>query len=129
MSRILLTALLVILGSALSVMNPPLAGLLALAVWIYLAWMVSVHGAGLFEGRVDPPTAERLLKRLKMFLRLAGLAFVAFLVAVVLHNVLSARIEGEEAAWFFLALAALGVFILATVGALVTFLGGRRRAD
>lgn len=126
MSRTLLIALLVILGSAMAVMNPPLGGLLALAVWIYLSWMVWVHGAGLFEGRVDLPSAERLLKRLKVFLRLAGFAFAAFLVGVFLHNVLSARIEGEEAVWFFVALAALGVFILATVGGFVTFLGGRR---
>ena len=121
----LLIGLLAIVGLAAVVFNPLLGGALALACWIYLVWIVRAQDSLMFGEYVAPSTAEPLLKRLKTLLRTAGAALVVFVVAAVLHNAVSARVEGEEAAWFLVALVALGVFILATAGGLLTLVAGR----
>jgi hypothetical protein len=125
--RNLLIGLLAIVGLAAVVFNPLLGGALALACWTYLVWIVQARDSLVFKEYADSTAAEPLLRRLKTLLRVAGVALAVFVVAVVLHNTLSARIEGEEAAWFLVALVALGVFVLATAGGLLTFAQGRRR--
>lgn len=129
MKRKLLIGALAIVGLAAVVFNPLLGGALALACWIYLVWIVRAQDSLVFGEYVAPSPAEPLLKRLKTLLRTAGAALVVFVVAAVLHNAVSARVEGEEAAWFLVALVALGVFILATAGGLLTLVQGRRRRE
>jgi hypothetical protein len=127
MKRNLLIGLLTILGLALIIMNPLFGGALALIFWIYLVWVVQTKKASVFEGHPDPSLAEKLFGRLKAFLLLAGVAFVAFVVGTIAHNVLSGPSKSEETVWFIVALVALAVFILATFYGLYTLFRGRRQ--
>ena len=99
-----------------------------LAVWIYLVWMVRKKKTNIFHDQMEPKLAERRLKRLKAFLLVAGISFAVFIVGVILHGVLGALLEiEEELVSFFIALSALYVFIIATIGCLVIFFKGRRK--
>jgi len=49
------------------------------------------------------------------------------IVGVILHNALYGLFEKEEPVSFFIAIVALWVFIIATIGGLVMFLKGRRK--
>ena len=97
-----------------------------IAVWIYLVWMVRKKKTNIFHDQMEPKLAERRLKRLKAFLLVAGISFAVFIVGVIVHNAIYGLSEIEEPVAFFIALAALWVFIIATVGGLVIFLKGRR---
>ncbi len=98
-----------------------------IAVWIYLAWMVWKKKTNIFPDQMEPQLAERRVKRLKIFLLVAGISFVVFIVGVILHNALYGLSEIEEPVSFIIAISALWVFIIATVGGLVIFLKGRRK--
>ena len=79
---------------------------------------------------MEPKLAERRLKMLKAFLLVAGISFAVSIVGVILHGVLGALLEiEEEPISFLIALSALLVFIIATIGGLVIFLKGRRKQD
>jgi uncharacterized membrane protein YdcZ (DUF606 family) len=67
------------------------------------------------------------LKRLKTFLLVAGISLAVGIVGVVVHNVLYGLSEKEEPVSFFIALVALWVFVVGTIGGLVIFLKGRRK--
>ncbi len=99
----------------------------AIAVWIYLVWMVRKKKANLFHDQVEPKIAERRLKMLKASLLVAGISFAGGIVGTVVHNVLYGLSETEEPVSFFIAISALWVFIIATAGGLVIFLKGRRK--
>ena len=96
-------------------------------VWIYLVWMVRKKKTKIFHNQMKPKLAEGLLKRLKTFLLVAGISLVVGIVGVILHGVLSALLETEEPVSFYIALVALWVFYIATIGCLVIFLRGRRK--
>jgi len=96
-------------------------------VWIYLVWMVWKKKAKIFHDQMEPKLAERRLKRLKVFLLVAGISLAAGIVGVILHNALYGLSETEEPVSFFIALVALWVFVIATIGGLVIFLRGRRK--
>jgi uncharacterized membrane protein YeaQ/YmgE (transglycosylase-associated protein family) len=81
----------------------------------------------IFHDQMEPRLAERRLKRLKTFLVVAGISLAVGIVGAIVHGVLSARLETEEPVSFFIALVALWVFIIATIGGLVIFLKGRRK--
>jgi hypothetical protein len=76
---------------------------------------------------MEPELAERRLRRLKIFLRVGGISFVAGIVGVVGHNAVSALLEKEEPVFFTIGLLGLFVFFIATIGGLVIFLIGRRK--
>ena len=97
-----------------------------IAVWIYLVWMVRKKKTNIFHDQMEPKLAERRLKMLKAFLLVAGISFAVFIVGVILHNALYGLSEIEEPVSFIIAISALWVFIIATVGGLVIFLKGRR---
>ncbi len=99
----------------------------ALAIWIYLAWMVWKKKTKIFHDRMDPKLAERRYKMLKVFLRVAGIALAVGIVGVIVHNALYAMNEIEEPIFFVIALVGLWVFFIATIGGLVIFLKGRRK--
>ncbi len=88
-----------------------------LEVWIYLVWMVWKKKTNLAEGR---------LKMLKVFLLVAGISLAVGIVGVILHNALYGLFEKEEPVSFFIAIVALYLFIIATIGGLLIFLKGRR---
>jgi len=105
-----------------------LVGVAPIVVWIYLVWMVRKEKAKIFHGQVEPELAERRLRRLKIFLRVGGVSFVVGIVGVVGHNVVSALLEKEEPVFFTIGLVGLFVFFIATIGGLVIFLKGQRKA-
>lgn len=90
-------------------------GLILVGVWIYLVVVVR-----------KKKTVSRYLKALKTFLLIAGISFVVFIACLIPQIVLD-LIGKEEPISFFIALVALRVFIIATIGGLVIFLIGRRK--
>ncbi len=99
-------------------------------VWIFLVWLVWKKKTNLFHDQMEPKLAERRYKRLKTFLLVAGIGFAMFWVMVILQVVLVGifnQPEEEGPVVFFIALLAVVVFIIATIGGLVIFLKGRRR--
>ena len=127
MKKKLLIGIIVIFGIVVAIfMNTLVAGAL-IVVWIYLVWMVREKKANLFHDQVEPKIAERRLKMLKAFLLVAGISFAVFIVGTILHNAIYALTGVEELVWFFIALAGLYLFDIATIGGLVIFLKGRRK--
>ncbi len=126
MKKKLLIGTIVVLGiAALVFMITTAAGAL-IVVWIYLVWMVRKKKANLFHDQMEPKLVERRLKRRKAFLLVAGISMAVAIVGVILHNALYALSGIEEHVWFLIAIVALYVFIIATIGGLVIFLKGRR---
>ena len=113
-----IAAALFFLGSALPVLTLP--------VWTYLVFMVWKRKTTIFRDQMEPESAERRLRWLRTLLLVAGLSLLVGIVGVILHNVLSAQSGVEEQVFFFIALAGLFVFVIATTGGLVIFLRGRR---
>jgi len=127
MKRKLLIGIIVVFGIAAAVFMSTLVAGAAIAVWICLVWMVRKKKTKIFHDQMEPKLAERRLKRLKIFLLVAAISFAVGIAGVILHNVIYGVSETEEAVSFFIALAALWAFILATGGGLVIFLRGRQK--
>jgi len=96
-------------------------------VWIYLVWMIRKKKANLFPAQVEPKLAETRLKRLKVFLLVAGISLAVAIVGVVGHNVVYGLTEVEEPVFFTIALVGIYAFFIATIGGLVIFLKGRQK--
>jgi len=127
MKRKLLIGLIVLLVLAASFFLIMLTAGAALAVWIYLAWMVWKKKTELFHEQMEPELAKRRLKMLKASLLVAALSFVGIIVGVVMHNAIYAATETEEAVFFFIALSTIWLFTLATGGGLAIYLKGRQK--
>jgi len=91
----------------------------------------------LFYDRVEPELGERGLKRLKIFLLIAGISLGAFIISVFLHNAIYGlfilwfgedfwdRIGlGDEPVFFFIALLSVVAFAVGIIGSLVIFIKG-----
>jgi hypothetical protein len=129
MKKKLLIGTIVVFGIAAAMTTMPMLIPGAPIVWIYLVWMVWKKKTNIFHDQVEPKIAERRLKMLKAFLLVAGISFAVFIVGVILHNVLYGLSGTEEHVFFIIAIVALWVFIIATVGGLVIFLKGRRETS
>jgi uncharacterized membrane protein len=127
MKRKLLTGLIVLLVIAASFFMIMLTAGAAIAVWIYLAWMVLKKKTEIFHAQMEPKLAERRLKMLKASLLVAAIAFLGGIAGVIGHNAVYAATETEEAVFFFIALSTIWLFTLATGGGLIIFLKGRRK--
>ncbi len=128
MKKKLLIGIIVVFGIAVATFMPMLAVGAGIVVWIYLVFMVRERKINLFHDQVEPKLAERRYKRLKTFLLVAGISLAVGIVGIVLHGVLGALLEiEEEPVSFFIAISALYVFIIATIGGLVIFFKGRRK--
>ncbi len=99
----------------------------ALVAWICLVWIVWKRKTNIFHDQMEPKLAERHLKRLKVFLLVAGILLAGGIAGVVGHNAVYAMTEIEESVYFWIAIAALWVFVMATIGGLDIFLKGRRK--
>lgn len=64
------------------------------------------------------------LKMLKVFLLVAGISAAVFVIAAILHNVISALWGIEEPVFFFLALLAVVAFAVGAIGSLVIVIKG-----
>ncbi len=111
-----------------------------IVVWIYLVFMVRKKKTNIFHDQMEPKLAERRLKRLKTFLRVAGISFAVFIISAVLHNAIyglfihffgedfwERNVGGDEPVFFTIALLSLVPFAVGTIGGLVIFLKGRRK--
>jgi len=128
MNKRLLIGIIVVFVIAAAIFRPLFIGVVLIGVCIYLVFMVWKKKTSLFHDQVEPKLAERRYKRLKVFLLVAGISFAVAIVGIVLHGVLGALLEiEEEPVSFFIALVALWVFIIGTIGGLVIFLKGRRK--
>lgn len=127
MNRKLLIGILAVLGIAVTFINPLISGIIAVVVWIYLVRMAWKLKNNVFNNQMEPKIAERLLKRLKAFLIVAGFSFLVSIVGAILHNVLHGLSEIEETISLFIALVALIVSVVATAGGLVIFFKGRQK--
>ena len=97
-------------------------------VWIYLVFMVRKEKANLFHDQMEPKLAESRLKRLKVFLLVAGISFAAFIVGMILASALYNLPEPVEPVSLAIVVnVALWVFVIATIGGLVIFRKGRRK--
>ena len=102
-------------------------GAALIVVWICLVRTVRKKKTKIFHDQMEPELAERRLKILKFFLQVAAISLAVGVVGVVLHNVLSAWLDMEEAVSFVIAILALFLWIMATIGSLVVFIMGRRK--
>ena len=127
MKRKLLIGIIVLLVIAASFFMIMLTAGAAIAVWIYLAWMVWKKKTKIFDDQMEPKLAERRLKMLKASLLVAAISFVGGIVGVVMHNVLYGLTETEEVVFFAIALSAIWLFTLATGGGLAIYLKGRQK--
>ena len=127
MKRKLLLAIAVVFGIAATFFMPVVIGALAALACIYMAWMVWKKKTDIFPESLEPELAERRLKRLKIYLLAAGISFAVFIAGVIAHNVSYALSENEEPVSFFIAIVALWVLIIATVGGLAIFVKGRKK--
>ena len=127
MKKKLLIGTIVVLGIAALFFMMTTVALVLLVVWVYLVWMVRKKKATLFHDQMEPKTAERRYKMLKAFLLVAGISFAVFIVGTILHNAIYGLSGIEELVFFFIALAGLYLFDIATIGGLVIFLKGRRK--
>ena len=127
MDRKLQIGIIVVLGIAITVLNPLISGVLAVIAWIYLVRMVRKQKNRVLNGQMESKITEWHLKRLKTFLIVAGLSFLVFIVSAIVHNVLYSLSGIEESVFFICALVALLVFIIATAGGLAMFLKGRQK--
>jgi hypothetical protein len=100
-------------------------GLAFLLVSIYLVCMVRKKKERIFHDQMEPKLAEKRLKILKLFLRVAGISLVVGIVGTILHNVLYGMLEKEELISFGIGIFSLFVFIITTIGGLVIFLIGQ----
>ncbi len=126
MKRKLKIGTIVVFGIAAAFFMLMLTAGALIAVWIYLVWMVRKKKTSIFDDQMEPKLAERRLKMLKTFLLVAGISFAVFIVGVIVHNALYGLTELEEPVSFIIAISAIWVFFIATIGGLVIFLKGRR---
>ena len=103
-----------------------------IAVWIYLVRMVRKKETGIFDDQMEPKLAERRLKRLKTFLRVAGISFVVGFVGFIVANILDSLFEIQVPVVVdyivdYILIAVFLVFVIGTIGGLVIFLQGRQK--
>jgi hypothetical protein len=99
----------------------------ALVAWICLVWIVWRRKTNIFHDQMEPELAKGHLKRMKTFLLVAGISLAGGIVGVVGHNAVYGLTEIEEPVFFSIAIAALWVFIMATIGGLEIFFKGRQK--
>ena len=128
MKKKLLTGIIVGLGIVLTIFNPVVMGVLAIATWIYLIVMVRKRKTSLFHDQLEPGLAERRLRSLKTYLIAAGILSLVSIAGIIAHNVRHDLVEIEGSISFYIGIVALWLFILATAGGLFIFLKGRKKA-
>jgi len=128
MKKKLLIGIIGVLGIALTIFNPTVMGVLAIATWIYLVLIVRKKKIDIFQDQMEPRLAERRLKRLKAFLLVAGISVLVSIASIIVHNVRSGLSDIEEPISFYIGIVTLYLFILATAGGLIIFLKGRQKA-
>jgi Ca2+/Na+ antiporter len=126
-NRKLLLGILVVLGIAVTVLNPLMGLVLAAGAWIYLAMMVRKQKDSVLNDQMEPTVTEWHSRGLKALLIVAGFSFLVFIVAAIVHNVSNDPSKIESTVSLIIALVALWVFVIATAAGMVLFLKERQR--
>lgn len=124
--RKVLIGVIVVAGIAAAFLMIPLTTLAAIVIWIFLVWNIRKKGINLFDEHIEPELVARRCRLMKTALIVAAISFIGGITGTVLHNVLYAVAEEEDAVTFIIALSTLWLFILATGGGLVIYLTGQR---
>jgi len=127
MKKKLLIGVIVVFGIAAAFFMIMLTTGAAIAAWIYLVYMIRKKKTKIFHDQMEPKIVKRRYKMLKAFLLVAAISLAGGIVGGIAHNVIYGLSETEELVSFFIALAALWLFILATGGGLFIFIKGRRK--
>ena len=127
MKRNILIGILIVLGIAVTVLNPLISGILAVGIWIYLVRMILKQKNSVFNDQKESKLSEWHLKRLKVLLIVSGFSFLIFIVGALVHNVVHGLSEIEETVSFLIAIVAFLVFIISTIGGLVIFVKRRKK--
>lgn len=115
------------MGIVLIILNPAVMGILAILFWIYLG-VIFRKRKRIFNEKINPGTAQKLLKWLKGILILAGISSLVSIVCIIVHNLGSSLSDSEKSRYFIIGITALYVFILSSAGGLVIFLKGRQKS-
>ena len=104
--------------------------LILFLAWIYLVVVTLKKKAGLFDDRMELGLAERRLRRLKVFLLVAGVS-VPISIPVILYAVIVQPSEDGAAtnAVFSILVFSAVLFHIGAIGGWVIFLRGRRKAS
>lgn len=127
--RKLLIALIVIAGIAVAFVAIPLSTGAAIVIWIFLVWNIRKKGIHLFHDQMETGLAAKRYKWLKILLVVAAISIIAGITGAVIHNVVYAVTEEEDAISFLIALSTLWLFILTTGGGLAIYLTGQRNPN
>lgn len=127
MNKKLLMGILAGAGIVLIILNPAVMGFLAIVFWIYLE-VIAWKRKRIFHEKINPGLAEKLMKRLKAILILAGISCLVSVVGIIVHNVGSSLSESKKFLYFIIGITALYVFILASAGGLFIFIKGRQKS-
>jgi len=129
MNKKLLNGILIGLGVVVIIFGAfPYGTIFALAFWIYLGVMIGKKKR-FFHKEIESGLEEKYLKRLKTFLIGAGISFPIAIGSIIIHNVRSGQSGSEETLFFFIAIVALYLFIISTVGGLVIVVKGRQKPN
>ena len=127
----IIVLLVVFVVAVWDLIGQPFADILAFfivpAVWIYLAWMVWKKKATIFHDQVEPELAERRFKRLKTFLRVAGISLVVVIGFSLRTKYFIPPAWEDPEALELIVFLFVALFIIATIGSLVILLKGRRK--
>ena len=92
--------------------------------WLFLVGMVWKKKTSVFPAQMEPASANRRLKILKVFLLVSGISLVVY-IGLMLNIILFRPPDYESAVAFFIALASILLFIIGLIGSLVISLKGR----
>ena len=99
----------------------PFGMILALTFWIYVGVMFRKR-KHLFQHKMEPQLAEKLLKSLKVCMIIAIVSFPIAIGGIIMHNVQYSLSETEEHLYFFIGIFATYIFVLASsAGAWIYF--------
>lgn len=127
MARNILIGILIVFGIAVAIVNHLILGIVAVGVWIYLFTMVWKQKKRAINDQMESRISELHLKRIKVFLMVALLSFLVFIVSAIVHNVFHGQSETEESVFFIISLVALFMFIVVTAGGMFIFLKERHK--
>ena len=105
-----------------------LVGLAAIGSWIYVIRELRTKKTDIFVKQMSVEKAEKLIKTLTILLKISGISFVIGLAGVIIHNILYAMNETEDAVSFILGFFGLVIFVISSLSTLLIFHSERRKS-
>jgi hypothetical protein len=127
MNKNALTILITVLVILLALFSPMIMGVLAILAWVYLVMKIRKQEVMIFQDQVEPALAERLLKKMKVLVIVAGCAFLVFIVGAFLQRDTHNLTMFDVPLPFIIILVSVWVFIFSTFGSLMILLKGQQK--